>query len=60
MGTRPSSSPHPGVPLAGMSAQVTGHFAAKLGKGVALGLQALGPLKPLTGNQGGVTEADSK
>jgi hypothetical protein len=60
MGTRPVNSPHPGVPMAGTSAQVPGHFAADLGKGVALGLQALGPFKPLTGSQGGVTEADSK
>jgi hypothetical protein len=60
MGTRPLGSPHPGVPLAGTSAQVPGHFAAELGKRVALGLQALGPLKPSTGNQGGVTEADRK
>ncbi len=60
MGTWPSSSPHPGMPLAGTSTQVPGHFAVELGKGVALSLQALGPLKPSTGNQGGVTEADSK
>jgi hypothetical protein len=60
MGTRPVNLPHPGVPMAGTSAQVPGHFAAELGKGVALGLQALGPFKPLTGNQGGVMEADSK
>jgi hypothetical protein len=60
MGTRPSNSPHLGVPLGGASVQVPGHFAVELGKGVALGLQALGSLKPSTGNQGGVTEADSK
>jgi hypothetical protein len=60
MGTRPKKLPHPGVPMAGTSTQVLGHFAAELGKGVALGLQALGPFKPSTGNQGGVTEANSK
>ncbi len=31
-----------------------------MGRGVALGLQALGPLKPLAGNQGGGSESDPK
>jgi hypothetical protein len=60
MGTRPTHSHQPGMPLGDTPVQVPGHFAAELGRGVALGLQALEPLKPLTGHQGGANKTNSK
>ncbi len=40
--------------------QVQAHFAAELGKGVAIGLHALGPFKTLALHQGGLADADGK
>jgi hypothetical protein len=56
-----SSMPAPTVmPLGGAHTQVHGQFAAELGRGVALGLQAFGPLRPLVGHPGENNENDSK
>jgi hypothetical protein len=50
-----------GAPLAGTAAEVLAHFAAELGKGVALGLHALGgPFKTPAMAQGGTGDANSK
>jgi hypothetical protein len=54
MGTKPTTPRGPTiVPSGNAHPQVHSQFAAELGRGVALGLQALGPLKPPMGNQGG-------
>jgi hypothetical protein len=49
-----------GAPLAGTSAEVPAQFAAELGRGVALGLHALGQFKTPSMAQGGLGDADSK
>ena len=53
MGKRPAA--HNGMGTTGVAtpAQGLAHFAAELGKGVAMGLHALGPFKSLSMTQGG-------
>jgi hypothetical protein len=61
MGKRPTTKACMGAPLAGTTAEVSAHFAAELGKGVALSLHALGgPFKTPAMAQGGLGDADSK
>ncbi len=60
MGTKPTTPGAMAMPLGGTHPQAHGQFAAELGRGGALGLQALGPLKPSAGNQGGGGESESK
>ncbi len=42
------------------TSQILAQFVAELGKGVALGLMALGPLKTLLVTQGGTTDTNGK
>jgi hypothetical protein len=60
MGTKPTTVGAMAVQTSGTHTQAHGHFAAELGWGVALGLQALGPLKPAGGNHGGGSDNDPK
>jgi hypothetical protein len=61
MGKRPTTKACMGAPLAGTAADVPDHFAAELGKEVALSLHALGgPFKTPVMAQGGLGDADSK
>jgi hypothetical protein len=61
MGKRPTTKACMGAPLTGTAAEVPAHFAAELGKGVALGLHAFGgPFKTPAMAQGGFSNADSK
>ncbi len=61
MGKQPTTKAHMGAPLAGTAADVPAHFTAELGKGVALGLHALGgPFKTPAMAQGGLGDSDSK
>ena len=60
MGKRPAA--HDGMGATGVAtpAQGPAHFVAELGKGVAMGLHALGPLKSPSMTQGGRVDSDSK
>jgi hypothetical protein len=60
MGTRPQMGPLSGMVMTRLASQMPAHFAAELGKGVALGLKALGLLKTPLVAQGGTTDKDSK
>ncbi len=60
MGTWPATEAHTGALGAVTAPQVPAHFAAELGKGVALGLHALGPLKTLALHQSGLADTDGK
>ena len=61
MGTKPTTPfGQTIVPSGNAHPQVHGQFAAELGRGVALGLQALGLLKPHMANQGVGNKSDSK
>jgi hypothetical protein len=60
MGTKPTTPGAMAMPMGGTHPQAHSQFAAELGQGVVLGLQALGPLKPSVGNQGGGGESKSK
>jgi hypothetical protein len=55
-----ATEPHMGAIGVVTTPQVPVHFSAKLGKGVALGLHALHPLKTLAVHQRGLADADSK
>jgi hypothetical protein len=55
MGKRPTTKARMGAPLTGTAAEVPAHFAAELGKGVALGLHTLGgPFKTPAMARGGL------
>jgi hypothetical protein len=60
MGTQSQRGPLVGMWMTRPGSQMLAHFAAELGKGVALGLKALGPLKTPLMAQGGTTDTDSK
>ena len=60
MGKRPAADGGMGATGVATPAQDPAQFAAELGKGVAMGLQALGPFKSLSMAQGGGFESNSK
>ena len=60
MGKRPAADGGMGATGVATPAQGPAQFAAELGKGVAMGLHALGPFKSPSMAQGGEFESDSK
>jgi hypothetical protein len=60
MGKRPAVDSGMGATRVATPAQGPAQFAAELGKGVAMGLHALGPFKPPSVTQGGGVDSDSK
>jgi hypothetical protein len=60
MGTGPQKGPLTGGGMNWPMSQMPAQFAAELGKGVTLGLTALGPLKAPLVNQGGTTDTKGK
>jgi hypothetical protein len=60
MGTGPQRGPLAGMVMTRPTSQMLAHFAAELGKGVALGLKMLGSLKTPLVAQGGTTDTKGK
>ena len=60
MGVKPTTAGGGDLAQGSTHPQAQGHLAMEVGRRLVLGLQALGPLKPLSRHQGGGEESDPK